>query len=140
MLEEHGIIRKYQDGETIFKQGEKGREMYIIRLGKVKIFRKSDSKQVTLATLGVDDFFGEMALFGDLPRSATVQAVGQTELLAVDKGIFMNLIKEPVVWKVLERMSQRLRDIDDQLESLVVKEQLRREYVSSMIAHRKPII
>lgn len=140
MLEEHGIVRKYGDGQTIFKQGDKGREMYIIRSGKVKIFRESDDQQVTLATLGADDFFGEMALFGDRPRSATAQAVGKTELLAVGKEVFMSLIKDPVVWSVLERMSERIRDIDNQLESLVVKEQLRREYVSSLIAHRKPII
>lgn len=140
MLEEHGIVRKYQDGDTIFKQGEKGHEMYIIRSGKVKIFRQSDGQKVTLATLKIDDFFGEMALFSGKPRSATAQAIGKTELLAVDKETFLSLIKEPVVWNVLERMSERLRDIDEQLESLVVKEQLRREYVSSMIAHRKPII
>lgn len=140
MLEEHGVSMSFKDDQMIFKQGDKGEHMYVIRSGKVKIFRQSGSQRVTLATLAAGGFFGEMALFSDQPRSASAQAVGPTDLVSVDKATFMSFIKDPVVWNVLEAMTERIRDIDEQLESLVVKEQLRREYVSSMLAHRRPLV
>lgn len=137
MLEEYGIVRKCKDGETVFREGDPAKEMYIIRSGKVKIFRTGRGKEVKLATLQPNDFFGEIALFGDYPRSASAQAVGETELQIVDKDTFMSFIKEPAVWTVLEKMSERIRQVDDRLEKLSVQDQVRKEHLSSLVALRR---
>ncbi len=137
MLEGIGTTKKYQDGEIVFKEGDTAKEMYIIRSGKVKIFRNKEGRQVNLATLGPNDFFGEMALFRDNPRSASAQAVDDTELSAIDKGTFMSFIKEPIVWTILERMSDRIREVDDNLEELSVQDQVRKEHLSSILARRR---
>ena len=118
MLEEHGTARDYKDGESIFREGERGTEMYVISSGKVKIFRDQKGQEVTFAILEPGDFFGEMALFSNNVHSSSAQAIGKTELIAVDKKTFMSLIKEPVVWRVMETMAARLRKVDDALENL----------------------
>jgi CRP/FNR family transcriptional regulator len=136
MLEEHGRIKNYKDREVIFKEGDRGQEMFLVRSGKVKIERSSKEKPVTLATLGIGEFFGEMALFGDHMRSATAQAVGDTELSIVDKETFMSFIKDPVIWTVIERMSERIREVDDKLEALIVQDDLRKDHIASLLANR----
>lgn len=132
MLEEHGINMKFADGKVIFKQGDSADEMYVVRSGKVRIFRTKEGKETTLDHLGSGEFFGEMALFGDRPRSASAQVVGGTELQIIDKDAFMGLIKEPVVYNILEKMSERIREVDDKVEDLSVQDQVRKEHLGSL--------
>lgn len=137
MLEEHGIIRQYKSGDTVFKEGDKEKEMYVVRSGKVKIFRTRQGREVKLATLQPDDFFGEMALFGDHLRSASAQAVSDTELQVLDKDTFMSFVKQPVVWVVLAKMSERIREVDDKIEELSVQDQLRKEHLASLVSRKR---
>jgi CRP-like cAMP-binding protein len=137
MLEEHGIIKKYSQGEMVFEQGNKAKEMYIIRCGKVKIYRQTKEGEVVFANLGPDEFFGEMAFFGNQTRSASAKALEDSELLVVDRETMMKFIKEPVIWSVLERMSQRIREVDDKIEDLLVKDMMRKEHLKSIISRRR---
>lgn len=137
MLEEHGVIRKYRDGEMVFSQGDRAKEMYIIRSGRIKIFRQTDEGEVIFANLGPDEFFGEMAFFGNQTRSASAKALEDSELLVVDRETMMKFIKEPVIWSVLEKMSQRIREVDDKIEDLMVKDMLRKEHLKSIISRRR---
>ena len=123
MLEEHGVIRKYREGEMVFEQGDQVKEMYIIRSGKVRIFRETDD--------------GEMAFFGSQTRSASAKAVDDAELLVVDKETLTNFIKDPVIWSILERMSERIREVDDKIEGLLVKDIVRKEHLKSIISRRR---
>lgn len=137
MLEEHGVIKKYRDGELIFKQGDKAKEMYIVRSGRVKIFRQTDEREVVFANLGPNKFFGEMAFFGNQTRSALAKATEDSELLVVDRETLMKFIKESVIWSILKRMSQRIREVDDKIEDLLVKDILRKERLNSLISRRR---
>ena len=75
-------IRAYAPDETIFRQGEKGVGMYIIRSGNVSIYEEFPSrKMLKLADLGEGDFFGELALFAESPRSATAVAKSDCRIL-----------------------------------------------------------
>ena len=64
----HVLVKKIKKnmkaGETVFREGEKGDTMYIIRSGRVKIIKKAGGKDIALAALKTGDFFGEMCLFG----------------------------------------------------------------------------
>ena len=132
MLEESGRLKKYADGEVIFSQGDKGNELYIIRSGKVRIARTMEGKENLLAHLNPGEFFGEMALFTEEPRWASAQAVGESEIQVVTRDDLKRIIREPVVWTMLEKMSQRLRQIDDRVEDLMVKDQVRKEHLSTL--------
>lgn len=119
-------FKRCKDGQVIFRENDIGNEMYIIRSGKVKIFRERNGKEIVLATLKEGDFFGEMAIFSGLPRSASAQSIGETELEILSKDSFMKCIKEPVIWRILEKMSQRIRETDEKLEDLLIEDELRK--------------
>jgi len=110
----------YQEGDVIVRQGEVGDSMYVISSGKAEVLVKKGSKQLRIATLGPRDFFGEMALFDREKRSATVRAMNEVHVIAMDKNTFeKQIIKMPwVAFSVLERMSRRIREIDRELVKL----------------------
>lgn len=112
-----GICMGFADGDVVFSQGDAAADMYVIRSGKVRIYRTHDGEEVTLAVLGAEDFFGEMALFTPGSRTATAVAVGDAEVEVVDRPTFMSLIKDPVVWRMLAKMSERVRLADEALEA-----------------------
>ena len=137
MLEEHGRLRALQDGEKVFAQGEPGNEMYIVRSGMVEIYRVRDGREIPLTNLGEGEFFGEMALFDESPRSASARAKGDTELQVIDKDTFSSFITEPIVWTILENMGKRIRQVDDKIEELSVQDQVRKEHLSSLSTQRR---
>src|SRR5258708_27035251 len=70
------LVRNHPAGTVLFREGDRGATMYVLRSGKVKISKHISDTELTLAVLGPGEFFGEMALLEGLPRSA-VAAVGQ---------------------------------------------------------------
>jgi CRP-like cAMP-binding protein len=84
-----GIERKFGAGVTIVKEGETGVGFYLILDGAVEVRRK---KKV-LSTLATGDFFGEMGLIDDQPRSADVVAVSPTVTFCLSQWTFQGIIK-----------------------------------------------
>ena len=107
----------FRDGEMIVRQGEAGDCMYVIQSGEVEVLRRDGTQEFCLATLRSGDFFGEMALFEREVRSASVRAVGEVWVLTLEKKTFLRRIHEDpgLVFKILERMSQRIRKLNDAL-------------------------
>ena len=104
--------RSYKDGEVIIKQGTVGDCVYVIQKGKVAVIKENKDSDVKVAELGEKEFFGEMALFEKDVRSCTVRAVGDANILTLDKKNFYKTIqKDPsIAFRLLERMSARLRE------------------------------
>ncbi len=102
--------------------------MYVILSGKVDILQKKGEKDVFLAELGENDFFGEMALFEREVRSATVRAKGEACVLTVDKKTLLRRIQEdPVMaFRIVDKMSSRIREINTKLS--IIKSQDRRNW------------
>ena len=75
----------YKDGETIIKQGTPGNCLYVIQGGRAEVIYETTKGEVKIAELKESDFFGEMGLFQQDVRSCTVRAVGETNILTVDK-------------------------------------------------------
>lgn len=74
--------RAFSAGQTIFAQGDSGRTMYIIEKGRVEIHLPGDAQgPILLRNIGLGEFFGELALFDDKPRSATAIAATDAVLL-----------------------------------------------------------
>lgn len=104
-----GIPMSFADGEPIFDQGDPAADMYVIVSGAVRIVRDAGGSDVELAVLGPGEFFGEMGLFAPGPRVASARAVGATEVEAIDVATFKSAVPEPIVWRMLSRMSERIR-------------------------------
>lgn len=121
-----GKMLKIKRGQDIFLENDYGRSMYIIRSGQVKIYRIRDDRETILAILKHGDFFGEMAVFTGLARSASAQALTDCELQEVNKEAFIKLVKEPVIWRILQKMSDRIREFDDKVEDLLIEDELRK--------------
>lgn len=124
MKDEEGSLGKdYKDGDSIFEENSVGREMYIILTGRVKVIKEKEGVETTLATLEEGDFFGEMSLFDNNPRSATVKAMGNVKLLEINQKNFLKKIsRDPsLAFRMLEKMSQRIRKTDDKILNCTVE-------------------
>lgn len=110
-LAQIGKRRTYAAGETIVEEGEKGVALYVVLSGRVRVERSGEQ----LGELGAGDFFGELALIEDEPRSATVVAVDETECILFVAWEFRALIKEqpqiavPIMLALIERLHRRER-------------------------------
>jgi CRP/FNR family transcriptional regulator, cyclic AMP receptor protein len=111
--------RIYQDGELICREGESTAEMYVIRKGSVRIFKASPMGEVHLAVLAKGDFFGEMGVLENLPRDASAQALGETEVLVMTPGaLLVRLRRDPTLaFELLRRLSGRVRTLNARLMS-----------------------
>jgi CRP/FNR family transcriptional regulator len=109
----------YADGEIIVRQGDVGEQMFVVQSGRVEVVLEGETGSERLAVLGCGDFFGEMALFNRVVRSATVRAMGQARVLTVDKRTLLKRISEDPLLAVnlLRTMSTRIRTLNDQVVS-----------------------
>ena len=130
-------LKKFSTGQTIVKQGSRGEEMYVVRSGKVRIFREQDGEETTLATLQPGAFFGEMALFDNQPRSASANAMGETEVRVVTKAEFDGLDCDPLLRDMLGTMAQRLRQINREFENLSIADERRQQFMSKIPLRRE---
>jgi CRP-like cAMP-binding protein len=112
--------RIYQDREVIIREGEIGEHLYVIQDGFVEIVKESGGVELTLAVLGKNDFFGEMAIFEQEPRAATVRALGTARILSLDQKSFLRRIHEDpsLAYRFLEIMSKRLRRLNVEVVEL----------------------
>ena len=116
-METGALGKVYQDGEIIVRQGEVGNAMYVIQSGKAEVVEEVNGKTVPLAVLGENDFFGEMALFEDQVRSATVRALGPVRVLTVDKQTLLRRIQQDpaLAFRMLEHLCHRVRKLDTEI-------------------------
>ena len=118
--------REYKPDEVIFYQGDSGVGMYIIENGKVEIIVEPTHQ--VLAELSDGEFFGEMALLSEAPRSATARSKTSTSILFFSQSDLFNLIGREIKcgMKIIKRLAQilgeRLRMSNDQCQAL--KEEL----------------
>ena len=110
----------YGDGEYIVKQGESGSCMYEIQDGKVEVVMNKEDSEIQIDTLHRGDFFGEMAIFEQTVRSASVRTSGKARVLTIDKKLFFKRISEDptLAFRILEKMSNRIRKLDNELMEL----------------------
>jgi len=115
-------IRRLDAGETLFKTGEPGESLYIVRDGEVELFiRDTAGQKILLAIAGNGEVFGELALLDRGPRTATAMALTDTELLELDREDLLLLFhKSPTAaLRLLAAMSQMTRKADELLRTRV---------------------
>jgi CRP/FNR family cyclic AMP-dependent transcriptional regulator len=115
------LVRRHAAGTVLFREGEPGEKMYVIRSGRVNIWKRIADSEITLAVLGTGEFFGEMALLEGLPRSAGATVVEDADLIEVELAAFEGLVRKnsEISVRLLRRLSARLREADRQIQSLM---------------------
>jgi CRP/FNR family transcriptional regulator/CRP/FNR family cyclic AMP-dependent transcriptional regulator len=114
-------INNYAKGEVVFQEGEKGDSLYIVLKGQVKVcLYDEDGREYILAAIGKDGFFGELALIDELPRSANVITLENSELLIIRRHDFTRLLMEnpTITISILKVLSRRLREADERIRWL----------------------
>ncbi|MEM9553759.1 MAG: cyclic nucleotide-binding domain-containing protein [Acidobacteriota bacterium] len=104
-------------GEVIFQEGDLGTEMYIIHEGSVEILKDFKGERQTLTELAQGDFFGEMSILEDLPRTATARAASDVTLLEINFSTFDQMLRTmpEIGVRMMRKLSRRLRDTDQRL-------------------------
>jgi len=112
--------RHYDRGEIIFHKEDPGYTLYIIVSGAVKIsVSSSEGDEIILAIMTAGQFFGEMALFDELPRSADAEAIQPTEVLTVQREDLIRLLERRprmAIMQLLKVLGQRIRATDELLQ------------------------
>lgn len=111
-LASHVHKRVYSPGETIIREGDKGSELFIVSRGEVMVTVRDQE----VSRMHAGSFFGEMSLLTGERRSASVTAIGETELLVVDHDLFRKILKSNPL--LCEEMSRTLARRQMELEQL----------------------
>ncbi|WP_428268068.1 cyclic nucleotide-binding domain-containing protein [Haliangium sp.] len=117
---ELGELRTARKGEAVIREGEEDATMYVILTGRAEVF-KGDH---LVNRLGPGDYFGEMSLIDQVPRSATVVAIQPMTFMVLERERFFKLLQSDariatkVFWAFVQKLNRRLRQADDEVYRL----------------------
>ena len=116
--------KEFKRGQVLFREGEPGKEMYVVQAGKVNITKTVRETEKILATLGAGEFFGEMSILNNKPRSAGAVVAEDAKLLVIDPKTFEAMIRGNVeiAVRLIKKLSDRLQEADEQIENLMMRE------------------
>ncbi len=116
--------RAFPTGAVLFREGESGDEMYIIVAGRVRVTRTVRGVEKVLTTLPAGEFFGEMALLNNRPRSATATVERDAELIVVGPTDFDALIHHncKVAVRLVRRLARRLEEANRDISILMFRD------------------
>ncbi len=123
---EHLTPRVLEKGEVLFREGDTGDNLYIVKEGVISIgIRLPDGSDHEIAQFTPGDFFGEMSIFDNAPRSATCTAVRRTSLYSLSKTSFADIIERhpqtalSLMYRMLNVTTQRLRNTSEFVSEMV---------------------
>jgi CRP-like cAMP-binding protein len=117
-IAELALPRSFEPGQVVFREGDASDTCYIVREGQARAIRRhSDGRTITLASFGPGDIFGELAMFEDENRSATVEAVEPTSVVAVLGPDMRRLMGEhpQIATRLVIALGRRLREMNERL-------------------------
>jgi CRP-like cAMP-binding protein len=108
-------------GTTLFREGDEGATMFVIQTGLVRISKRSKDGTKTLAVLGPGEFFGELAILNQKPRSATAEVVEDARLLVIDARTFEQMVvgNTEIAVRLIKKLARRLDNADALIEILM---------------------
>ncbi len=116
--------REFPKGTVLFREGEPGREMYVVQQGKVNISKRAGDVEKILVTLGQGEFFGEMSILNNAPRSATATCAEDSKLLVIDPKTFEAMLRgnAEIAIRMIKKLADRLAEADRTIENLMLKD------------------
>jgi len=122
---EASFLVGFKKGEFIFKEGDLGIDMFIVQSGRVEILKRHKQEERRLAVLGQGDFFGEMSILEDLPRSASARAIKDCKLVRINGSTFDQMLRKnpEIAVRMMRKLSRRLRETDQMLREVLGSEE-----------------
>lgn len=117
------LEKSFPENTLVFNQEDPGDSLFVICSGRVKVVLYGEGgREVTLASFGKGDFFGEMSLLDDMPRSANVVTLEESCLLILKRNAFKRyLVKHPTTAiTIMAELSRRLRRADEIIGNLAL--------------------
>jgi CRP-like cAMP-binding protein len=107
----------FAPGELLCRQGDPGDTAFIILDGDADVLVDTPNGQLSVARLGKNDLVGEMAILIDIPRTATVKAIGPVSTLAISKDLFFRMVTEfpQMGVEIMRELAHRLENTTAQL-------------------------
>jgi len=112
------VPRSVEKGVRVFHEGDRSDACYIVRSGDLRVTREhSDGRAIALATLGPGDIFGELAMLDSGARSASVETLADSELLALSASDMRRLLAEhaQITVKLVVALTRRLREANERI-------------------------
>jgi CRP/FNR family cyclic AMP-dependent transcriptional regulator len=131
----HEHIREFEDGELIFKEGDEGRDLYIIQEGGVLIKKHTAVGELTLVEFSRGDFFGDMALLQGIPRFASAYSKGNSKILILQAGGFLLKIRRDptLAFEMIQQLSARLKFTSEKFIEAVASGQVSKETAQNIL-------
>lgn len=123
---EAAFIAQVKTNDFIFREGDLGTVMYIIQSGRVEILkRQANDEERQLAVLGQGDFFGEMSILENLPRTASARALETCKLVEINGSTFDHMLRKnpEIAVRMMRKLSRRLRETDAMLRNVLGSEE-----------------
>lgn len=116
--------RTFAAGEVIFREDEAGTDAFLLQEGRVRLLKHVRNVERSLIVLKPGDLFGESALVDSAVRSSTAVALTDGVALALDRQTFRSLLVNypPIAARVMEQLVRRVRDAEDQIEILMLRD------------------
>ena len=113
----------YNAGDSLFHQGDEGDSAYIIVDGDADVLVDSPSGPITVATVGKNDFVGEIAILCDVPRTATITAKTTLTTMRISKELFFQLVSQfpQMSIEIMRELARRLEVTTRQLQEALSK-------------------
>jgi CRP/FNR family transcriptional regulator, cyclic AMP receptor protein len=123
--------KEFPRGTVLFREGDPGNDMYVVQAGRVRISKRAGGGEKVLATLGAGEFFGEMSILNNKPRSATATCAAASRLLVIDARTFEAMIRgnAEIAIRMIKKLADRLQETNEQIENLLLRD------ASSRVVH-----
>ncbi len=123
--------REFPRGAVLFREGEPGREMFVVQQGRVTISKKVGEVEKILAAMGPGEFLGEMSILNNRPRSATATCAEDSKILVIDAKTFEAMIRgnAEIAIRMIKKLADRVAEANEQIENLLLAD------VSSRVVH-----
>jgi CRP/FNR family transcriptional regulator, cyclic AMP receptor protein len=113
--------RDFSAGEVLFREGERGEEMYVIQSGLVRVVKRVGGEYRSLATLGRGEFLGEMAILNGRPRTATALVLEDARCLVIDAATLEQMLTDntEIALRLVKKLARRLDSADEMIQMLL---------------------
>src|SRR5215471_9518554 len=125
---ETGLFEKFgksvPTGTVLFREGDPGKDMYVLQSGRVQLTRRIKNEEKIVAVLMPGEFFGEMSIVNNRPRSATATVIEDAKMLVIDSRTFEAMIRgnAEIAVRLIKKLSNRLEQANQQIEILLLRD------------------
>lgn len=114
-------IVSFEADETIYKQGEPGNCMFVIKSGSVALLKTINGYTDKQAELGKSDFFGELSILESCHRNVTAKAISGCQLVVIHRSTFVKMLKSnmEIAIRMLQKFSSRMHESDKKIDTLI---------------------